>query len=440
VRRTLGLERAGTNTSIAATETSVSDTYDVLWGQWVSPPMTSAGTLTGGMSITIAASQSVAAALFGRALTVRVVSNDGATVRGVYCVAQGSANIGVTPQANSTTVSTYTEVACLLGDRLVVESGFRALNTSTTSYTGTLRYGGTAGDIESGDTANVTTHSPYVPFTSPAVRRLFLGQTLTAVSTGTSEAFGTAAVALPPTLNLGPSSVTSAQALGTPTVVAEAFVVFPEQFGGETFGVASVSNNILLTTGVASEESVPNPTRVIRTGDVFPSSIDSAEAHGATTLVYIQYIVLPEGIESAEAFGATEVEDPNRTIRPFGIPSVEEFGIPGGRSRLRAYSIPSAESFGFRKLTVKRGRWRLVQPTRIERHRLGGPTNVIYVTNVIGQTVYGTGSVLRTQENPRADDLASAQYVWQGGRDNITEDQAIRDLWLANGYSVEMTY
>jgi hypothetical protein len=54
--------------------------------------------------------------------------------------------------------------------------------------------------------------------------------------------------------------------------------------------------------------------------------------------------------------------------------------------------------------------------------------------------VYGDDTTLHTDENPKTEVLLSAKYVWQGGHDNITEDQAIRDLWLANGYQVEMSF
>src|SRR5206468_2965764 len=43
-------------------------------------------------------------------------------------------------------------VACQAGDRLVIELGYRAANTVTTSYTGTLYYAGTGDDLQEGDT------------------------------------------------------------------------------------------------------------------------------------------------------------------------------------------------------------------------------------------------------------------------------------------------
>jgi hypothetical protein len=439
VKRKLDLVRAGANTSVAIAETSVTANYDVLLGQWVSRPMTSAGTLKGPYTIVTSISESDLAADFQRAGTVRVVSGDGSTVRGVFTSWYQSAELTTTGQGYATVNSAGPDVACQVGDRLVVELGYKSTNAVATSYTGTLRYGGTAGDVEHLDTTGLTTNSPHIAFPDPAVERLFRGQIVAAVSVGSSEAFGTAVVTQPPVLDLGPSGIASAQAVGAHTVTALAYVLQPEQFGGETFGTLSVNQSIVVPTGIPSDESVTSPTRVIRTGDLFPAGIASTEAIGAVALLYIQGINV-EGISTLEAFGETNVEDPNRIIRPAGISSAEAFGVFGGASRLRTFSIDSAEAFGYKRLAVKCGRWRLVQPTRIERHRIGGPWNVLYITNVIGLTVYGTGQILRTQENPRADDLTAAQYVWQGGRDNITEDQAIRDLWVANGYSVEMSF
>lgn len=440
VRRKLDLTRSGSNAAVTSAETSTSNAFDVALGQWVSPPMTSAGTLQGPVGVIAALSESNTAADMVPVLSLRVVSGDGSTVRGVYAsVSYPSGELPLTASGKNHLLGSNTPIACLVGDRLVLELGYSATNATATSYSGTLRYGGTAGDLETGETATVTTHSPNITFSDPAVERLFRGQTLTVVSTGTSEAFGTAVATQPPVLNLGPTGVASVVAVGTAVVASQAYVISLDSFGGETFGTLSINQTILIPTGIESEQSVSTPTRVIRTGDVFPSSIESAEALGSTALLYIQGISLL-AIDSAEDFGVTVVEDPHRNIYPFSVVSATEFGTFTANTRMRTISIQSAEVFGRRGPVVKRGRWKLVQPTRVERHRLGGPWNVIYVTNVVGLTVYGTGQVLRTQENPRADDLAAAQYVWQGGRDNITEDQAIRDLWLANGYSVEMNF
>lgn len=83
-----------------------------------------------------------------------------------------SDNIGATEWPTSATgrgegAKTLTPVAVQAGDRVVFEIGYRAQNTSTTSYTGTLHYGGTGTtDLTSGNT-NVTTQPGWVEFSDP---------------------------------------------------------------------------------------------------------------------------------------------------------------------------------------------------------------------------------------------------------------------------------
>jgi hypothetical protein len=58
-------------------------------------------------------------------------------------------------------------VSVVAGDRIVLEVGYQAQNTSATSFTGTIRYGGTsATDLSAtpGSTTGVTTDSPWVDF------------------------------------------------------------------------------------------------------------------------------------------------------------------------------------------------------------------------------------------------------------------------------------
>jgi len=81
-----------------------------------------------------------------------------------------------------------------------------------------------------------------------------------------------------------PSSIPSAEALGTPTIEA-AHVIFP--------------------SSIASLEAFGNPT-VIGLWVIVPSSIASAEAFGSLNIVYAQVIVAAS-IASAEAFGTARV-------------------------------------------------------------------------------------------------------------------------------------
>lgn len=439
--KALGTARTGANTSVTIAETSTSNVFDSMQGQWISPPFTSSGTFTGPWQAVWASSETADAADFTLSSYLRIVSNDGTVVRGLPSIVGTTlpgGEITTVLSGRKISVDLVTPVAVQQGDRLVLELGFRSNNTVNTSYSSTIRYGGTVGDLEAGDTgATATTASGWIEFADGAVKALFTGQTMSTTGVASAGAIGTPTVVQPPTRTLtGVGGVASAEALGSVVVHAEAAIIAPAGIDQGAFGVLSVSNAVVLT-GIASAEAF-GTHRVRRLSDIdVDAGIASAEAFGALVLVHFQ-TVEPSGITSLESFGSTEVEDPHRQIFPFGVIGGEQFGIPTLKFRLRSASIVSAEQFG--SPVFKVAHWKLVQPTRIERWRLGDPGNVIYVTNVVGLTVYGDDNGLFTIENPKTETLESAQYVWQGGHDNITTDQAIRGLWLANGYDVEIEF
>jgi Glycosyl hydrolases family 16 len=437
--KSLGQNRGGANAAVTVSETSTSNVFDVMHGQWISPPFTSSGVVQGGYQLTTARSETDTAADFLQHVMVRVVSGDGTVERGTLSRAASVGELSTTLTAILLNIdgSITTPVAAQAGDRLVVELGIRATNTVTTSYSSTLRYGGTAGDVEGGDTTNLTTNSGWIQFADAGFKALFFGQTVTGTGIASAEAVGGALVTLPPTLGLTIPSIATAEAVGAAVVTAQAAIIAPEGIDGGAFGDLSISNAVVVPSIDTAEAF--GSLRVRRLSDIdLDAGIASAEAFGAVVLVHFEEL-LPLGIDSAEFFGDTNVEDPHRGFTPFSFLGGEEFGIPVVAARARTFSVESAEAFGLPKLAV--GFWKMVQPTRIERWRLGdGTSNVIYVTNVVGLTVYGDDDGLFTIENPKTEQLDGAKYVWQGGHDNITTDQAIRDLWLANGYQVEMSF
>lgn len=441
----LGRNRVGANTSVTVAETSTSNTYDSMLGQWISDPFTSSGTVQGGWQWCVAGFESNVAADIKMAGVVKVVSNDGSVVRGIFSDAIMAGEMGTVNSSFIITIGGNTPVAAQVGDRLVVELGYRATNTVPTSYSMTLRYGGTSTtDLEAGllsptDDTALQSRSPWVEFADAAIKALFTGQTITGTGIASAEAVGGLLVTQPPTRAITTAgAIASAEAMGTVLVHAEAAIIAPAGLGPETFGTAVLTNQVNDSTGIPSAEAIGSH-RVRRLSDlVLDAGIPSAEAFGSVVLVHFEQL-LPTGITSAELFGDTQVEDPARRLFPFGIVSAEQFGFAALKYRVRTKSIESGEAFGLG--VVKGAVWKLVQPTRVERWRLGDDSwNVIYVTNVVGLTVYGDDSGLATIENPKAEQISSSKYVWQGGHDNITSDQAIRDLWMAHGYQVEMSY
>lgn len=171
VAKALATTKAGAAVSSAQSEVSKSAGYDVLLGRWVSERVRTAGTLQGGISAAIAGLESNTAADMSLRLVVYVETASG-TVRGEALDVTGSEWTG--SAAGQTLSGTATSVSCEQFDRIVVEVGYTAANTASTSYTGTAYYGGTdATDMSAGDTN--TSHPAWVEFADGGVPGLFSG-------------------------------------------------------------------------------------------------------------------------------------------------------------------------------------------------------------------------------------------------------------------------
>lgn len=440
VQRQLSLGRSGANAAVTIAETSTSNQFDVLLGQWVSQPMTSGGAFKGAFNYVVARNESATTADFFSHLILRVVSGDGSVVRGTAVDTISAVEWGTTLQAISVSGTIATPVTCLAGDRLVVELGYRAQNVTATSHSGTIRYGG-VNDLEANDTGtSATTLSPWINFADRTVEALFRGQSVTTTGVASIQAVGTPTLIQPPTQTITTSGIATHAALGTAVVTSLTRFILAEAIAPGAMGTPSVVQHITCT-GIVSAEAI-GTHRVRRVTDIYlEAGIPTGEHLGSPTLVHFQQLFIVTGIPSIESFGLTEVEDPHRQIFPFGIVSTAQVGVPGGSDYgMRTRSIPSGEAFGYKRLRVKLGQWQLVNPTVVDRYRLGDPSHVIYVKNVRALTVLGTGSVLTALENPTTELINAAQYVWLGGHANITNDPAIRDLWVANGFDVEMTF
>lgn len=175
IKRALSITRGGSNTASSRAEVSPSDSWDVGLWQGVSPPMLRGGTLQGPMSLTMAVRESSLAANLATAVAVYVVAGDTGVVRGIGVGGNYTLEWPTTFTGRTSTATLAEVSGCQPGDRLVVEVGYRSLNTVTTSYTGTMRYGGTATtDLATSNTGtNATTRSPHITLSDPAVDLLW---------------------------------------------------------------------------------------------------------------------------------------------------------------------------------------------------------------------------------------------------------------------------
>ncbi|MFJ4686471.1 hypothetical protein [Streptomyces sp. NPDC088789] len=160
----LGRQPAGASTTSALAETSAAQN-SVLLGRWVSPPARKAGTLSGTTDFCVGRVESATAALLVTRVHMYVTTGDSDTVRGTLLDNwQGSSNWPTTAAGGAATGQAIGSVALQTGDRIVVEFGYQATNTSATSYTGTLYYGATGTTDLANSATAVTTAPGWVDF------------------------------------------------------------------------------------------------------------------------------------------------------------------------------------------------------------------------------------------------------------------------------------
>ena len=151
------------------TETSTTNGINVLGRQFVSAPL-AAQTISGTFSLVVACLESSTNANASLQAIVRVVSNDGSTVRGTLYAGHSAANTttaGALGQemATSGTTRIMNAVALSLvtlqeGDRIVVEVGGRFANTTATAMAQTFQWGDPSSASDYALTAGNTSLAP----------------------------------------------------------------------------------------------------------------------------------------------------------------------------------------------------------------------------------------------------------------------------------------
>jgi hypothetical protein len=214
---------AGAPTSFSRAETTSTTPWYVLLGRWVSGPVSAGGTVYGDWSAAVAMLQSPADAQLepflvvfgtvgetderrGTAISVFLDSIDNLPTSGASAL-QGGPGTGL-------------DMELQVGDRLIVDWGYVAQNTVTTSRTGTLHYGGTTTpDLAAGATDYTRpawvelTVTPELSFDQPDVVTGALAATAptpTAALAAATRTTGALTATLPqPTAALAGTSATS---------------------------------------------------------------------------------------------------------------------------------------------------------------------------------------------------------------------------------------
>jgi hypothetical protein len=206
----LSTTKAGASTTAAVSESSTTNNYKALLHRFVSAPITGGTFTAADASYTITHTQARQESATGMNafvyIVVYVTQGDTDTVRGTLI----APFVGATEFATSMTAFSYSlqfdnTVVAQAGDRIVIEIGYNATNTSATAFTGTVRYGGTAAtDLATSGTTGVTTNSPWIEFSTaldavlaPYTHSATAGGTTPVVRSG-SSATGTSASSIAP--------------------------------------------------------------------------------------------------------------------------------------------------------------------------------------------------------------------------------------------------
>jgi len=143
---------------------------DIAIAQFISAPLSGNQTISGAIKGQIRALESSGTGDLDPQCVIRVLSNDGTTVRGTL-IASDTSGLGHEfntalrnvkyPKGGSTTP---TSVNALDGDRLCIEVGYRKHESATTSRTGTLSFGDNAGTDLAEDETTTTANDPWFEF------------------------------------------------------------------------------------------------------------------------------------------------------------------------------------------------------------------------------------------------------------------------------------
>jgi hypothetical protein len=167
----LGYEFFSSSTNKAAVladGTSTASDMSFFLGRWVSGGVFNAGTLSGTMQIVMAVQEGSTAQNAFTHVHAYVTVGDSDTVRGTLLSNDIGPTEWPTPAATISDSNTINSVTLQVGDRVVIEVGYRISGTaSSTDLSATMRYGGASAALTGAGDTNLTTRSPWVLFSDP---------------------------------------------------------------------------------------------------------------------------------------------------------------------------------------------------------------------------------------------------------------------------------
>jgi hypothetical protein len=143
--------------SIGIAETVNTTDYDVLLLRCVSAPLSANCSFAGTLNVMMGVQESATDADMAYYIHVFVTQGDTDTVRGTLLANYADPNTnewGTTVLGKALTAAqSLSAVSALTGDRIAVEIGYRSRNTTASTRTGTIWYGGSGSDLASGGAA-----------------------------------------------------------------------------------------------------------------------------------------------------------------------------------------------------------------------------------------------------------------------------------------------
>lgn len=171
----------GAPATVAIAEAVTTNPYNVCWGRWVSNGIAKTGTLSGVVSWAVGVKESSLSANDFLRVHIWVTAGNTSTVRGtllsqfVDTIEFTTTAAGQSHTASNLSVDlAITSTSVQAGDRIVVEIGYSAKNSVSTSFTGTMNYGGNqfyrdlvANGASTAHGTNPATYFGWVQFSDP---------------------------------------------------------------------------------------------------------------------------------------------------------------------------------------------------------------------------------------------------------------------------------
>jgi len=151
--------------TISDSEVNASSTYDVLVRQYVSESIGS-HTFGGTWKLQVRYGESSNQVDFYAYTVLRVCSEDGSTIKGTLAaeVDDNEFSFPPDPLQNRSQSGSCAAIEAQNGDRIIVELGFRANNTKTTSYDGQFEAGDNSGSDLPEDDSSTDQYCPWIEF------------------------------------------------------------------------------------------------------------------------------------------------------------------------------------------------------------------------------------------------------------------------------------